>query len=112
MVNEFLSSTCNHRTDEYGGSFENRIRLLLEIVKEMRSIIKKGLPLFVRISATEWVNNGWNENDSVALGKDFKRTWDRCDLIVLPEEIPQQKIPVAPLYQVPFSEKIKKNLGY
>lgn len=111
LVNEFLSSTSNHRTDEYGGSFENRIRLLLEIVDKMRSIIKIELPLFVRISATEWVNNGWNENDSVALAKILKE--HGTDVIDCSSggNSYDQKIPLAPLYQVPFSEKIKKGAG-
>jgi 2,4-dienoyl-CoA reductase-like NADH-dependent reductase (Old Yellow Enzyme family) len=108
LVNEFLSSTSNHRTDEYGGSFENRTRLLLEIVDEMRSIIKNELPLFVRLSATEWINNGWNENDSVALAKILKE--HGTDVIDCSSggNSHEQKIPVAPLYQVPFSEKIRK----
>jgi len=110
LLNEFLSPLSNHRKDEYGGSFENRIRLLLEIVKEMRSVIKEQ-PLFVRISATEWVENGWDENDSVALAKILKD--QHVDVIDCSSggNSPMQKIPVIPLYQVPFSEKIKKDSG-
>jgi 2,4-dienoyl-CoA reductase-like NADH-dependent reductase (Old Yellow Enzyme family) len=110
LLNEFLSPLSNHRKDEYGGSFENRIRLLLEIVKEMRSVIKEQ-PLFVRISATEWVENGWDENDSVALAKILKD--QHVDVIDCSSggNSPMQKIPVTPLYQVPFSEKIKKDSG-
>jgi 2,4-dienoyl-CoA reductase-like NADH-dependent reductase (Old Yellow Enzyme family) len=111
LVNEFLSSTSNHRTDEYGGSFENRIRLLLEIVDEMRSIIKRELPLFVRISATEWVNDGWNENDSVVLAKILKEHGTDVIDCSTGGNSHMQKIPVRPLYQVPFSEKIKKESG-
>jgi 2,4-dienoyl-CoA reductase-like NADH-dependent reductase (Old Yellow Enzyme family) len=110
LINEFLSPISNHRKDEYGGSFENRIRLLLEIVKEMRSVIKEQ-PLFVRISATEWVENGWDENDSVALSKILKA--QDVDVIDCSTggNSSLQKIPVGPLYQVPFSEKIKKESG-
>jgi 2,4-dienoyl-CoA reductase-like NADH-dependent reductase (Old Yellow Enzyme family) len=111
LLNEFLSPLSNHRNDEYGGSFENRTRLLLEIVKEIRSIIKEGSPLFVRISASDWVDGGWNENDSVALSKILK---DRgVDVIDCSSggNSPEQKIPIGPLYQVPFSEKIKKETG-
>jgi 2,4-dienoyl-CoA reductase-like NADH-dependent reductase (Old Yellow Enzyme family) len=110
LLNEFLSPLSNHRKDEYGGSFENRIRLLLEIVKEMRSVIKEQ-PLFVRISATEWVENGWDENDSVALAKILKD--QHVDVIDCSSggNSPMQKIPVIPLYKVPFSEKIKKDSG-
>lgn len=108
LVNEFLSSTSNNRNDEYGGSFENRIRFLLEIVDEMRSIIKNEWPLFVRLSVTEWINNGWNENDSVDLAKILKE--HGTDVIDCSSggNAHEQKIPVAPLYQVPFSEKIKR----
>lgn len=110
LINEFLSPLSNHRKDEYGGSFENRIRVLLEIVREMRNVIKEQ-PLFVRISATDWVENGWNENDSVALAKRLKD--HGVDIIDCSTggNSPLQKIPVGPLYQVPFSEKIKKESG-
>lgn len=110
LINEFLSTLSNHRADEYGGSFENRIRLLLEIVKEMRSVINEK-PLFVRISATEWVDGGWNENDSVALSKILKEYG--VDVIDCSSggNSADQKISVAPLYQVPFSEKIKRETG-
>ena len=111
LVNEFLSPLSNHRNDEYGGSFENRIRLLLEIVKEIRTVMKEELPLFVRISCTDWVNGGWNENDSVELAKVLKA--HGVDVIDCSSggNSPEQKIPVAPLYQVPFSEKIKTETG-
>jgi 2,4-dienoyl-CoA reductase-like NADH-dependent reductase (Old Yellow Enzyme family) len=108
LVNEFLSPVSNFRRDEYGGSFENRIRLLLEIINEMRSVMKEGSPLFVRISATDWVPEGWSEDDSVALAKILKE--NEVDVIDCSTggNSHEQKIPVAPLYQVPFSEKIKK----
>lgn len=108
LVNEFLSPVSNFRKDEYGGSFENRIRLLLEIINEMRSVMKEGSPLFVRISATDWVPGGWSEDDSVALAKILKE--NEVDVIDCSTggNSHEQKIPVAPLYQVPFSEKIKK----
>ncbi|MGN6530419.1 MAG: NADH:flavin oxidoreductase/NADH oxidase [Ginsengibacter sp.] len=108
LINEFLSPVSNYRKDEYGGSFENRIRLLVEIIKEMRSVMKQGSPLFVRISATDWVPGGWDENDSVALAKILKE--NEVDVIDCSTggNSHEQKIPVAPLYQVPFSEKIRK----
>lgn len=111
LINEFLSPVSNHRNDEYGGSFENRTRILLEIVKEIRSVIKNNYPLFVRISATDWVDTGWNENDSVALAKILKD--HAVDVIDCSSggNSHEQKIPVKPLYQVPFSEKIKKESG-
>lgn len=111
LLNEFLSPLSNHRQDEYGGSFENRVRLLVEIVKEMREAIGEKAPLFVRISSTDWVRGGWDENDSVKLATILKE--NEVDLIDCSSggNSPEQKIPVGPLYQVPFAEKIKKETG-
>lgn len=111
LVNEFLSPLSNDRTDEYGGSFENRIRFLCEIVKEVRGIIGEEIPLFVRISATEWVEGGWDENDSVALAKVLKDL--SVDVIDCSSggNSAHQKIEVGPLYQVPFAEKVKQEAG-
>lgn len=108
LVDEFLSPLSNKREDDYGGSLENRARLLVEIVDAVREVIKEKYPLFVRISATEWVKGGWNENDSVTVAKILKA--HGVDVIDCSTggNSPMQKIPVAPLYQVPFSEKIKK----
>ena len=111
LINEFLSPVSNHRDDEYGGSFENRIRILLEIVKEMRKVITEKYPLFVRISATDWVKDGWDENDSVALAKILKGNGVDVMDCSTGGNSHEQKIPVAPLYQVPFSEKVKKESG-
>ena len=69
LINEFLSPLSNHRTDQYGGSFENRTRFLREIVQAVRHVWPERLPLFVRISATDWIEGGWNENDSVELAR-------------------------------------------
>jgi 2,4-dienoyl-CoA reductase-like NADH-dependent reductase (Old Yellow Enzyme family) len=108
LFNEFLSPLSNFRTDEYGGSFENRIRLLLEIATETRKIMGEALPLFVRISATDWVAGGWMGEDSVQLSNRLKEVG--VDLIDCSSggNSPDQKIPVAPMYQVSFAEKIKK----
>lgn len=111
LINQFLSPISNQRKDEYGGSFENRIRLLLEIVRQMRFIIGPQAPLFVRISSTDWVEEGWNENDSVRLAKILKdHEVDVIDCSSGGNSF-EQKIPLGPLYQVPFSEKIKKEAG-
>jgi 2,4-dienoyl-CoA reductase-like NADH-dependent reductase (Old Yellow Enzyme family) len=111
LINEFLSPLSNLRTDEYGGSFENRIRLLIAIVKVIRTAIGKERALFVRLSSTDWVEGGWNEDDSVALAKILKELG--VDVIDCSSggNSHEQKIPVRPLYQVPFSEKIKKETG-
>lgn len=108
LINEFLSPLSNKRTDEYGGSFENRIRFLLEIVEATRKIMGGDLPLFVRISATDWVPGGWSIEDSVALSKILKAA--SVDLIDCSSggNSAEQKIAAGPLYQVPFAEKIKK----
>lgn len=111
LINEFLSPISNHRHDEYGGSFENRIKILLEIVDAVRDIIKEELPLFVRISATDWVEGGWTPEDSVQLAKVLKTK--EADLIDCSSggNSHDQKISLKPLYQVPFAEKIKNQSG-
>ena len=111
LLNEFLSPLSNRRTDAYGGSFENRIRLLIEIVGDVRSTIGQSLALFVRISSTDWVPGGWTEDDSVQLSKVLKE--NGVDLIDCSSggNSPEQKIPVGPLYQLKFAEKIKKEAG-
>jgi 2,4-dienoyl-CoA reductase-like NADH-dependent reductase (Old Yellow Enzyme family) len=111
LLNEFLSPLSNTRTDEYGGSFENRIRVLLDIIREMRKQMPEGFPLFLRISATDWVPGGWDENDSVALANIVKEKGVDVIDCSTGGNSPKQKIPVKPLYQVPFAEKIKKESG-
>ncbi|MGI8584106.1 MAG: NADPH dehydrogenase NamA [Chitinophagaceae bacterium] len=111
LLNEFLSPLSNIRTDEYGGSFENRIRLLLEIVEAIRKVLTEEHPLFVRISATDWVEGGWTDNDSVKLAVILKEKG--VDVVACSSggNISTQNITVSPLYQVPFVEKIKKETG-
>ncbi|MEO6683220.1 MAG: NADH:flavin oxidoreductase/NADH oxidase [Ginsengibacter sp.] len=111
LFNEFMSPLSNQRMDEYGGSFENRIKFLLQTVTAIREVIPEGLPLFVRITSTEWVPNGWDENDSVKLAKILKEKG--VDVIDCSSggNSHDQQIPVAPLYQVSFSEKIRKEAG-
>ena len=111
LINEFMSPLSNVRTDEYGGSFENRIRLLLEIVDATRKIISDDVPLFVRISATDWVEGGWTGDDSVKLATILKdKGVDVIDCST-GGNISTQNISVSPLYQVPFAEKIKRETG-
>jgi 2,4-dienoyl-CoA reductase-like NADH-dependent reductase (Old Yellow Enzyme family) len=111
LINEFLSPLSNQRMDEYGGSFENRIRLLLEIVEAVQSVWPKTLPLFVRISATDWAEGGWNIDESVQLSAILKNK--EVDLIDCSSGgvVPHVKIPVAAGYQVPFADRIKKETG-
>jgi 2,4-dienoyl-CoA reductase-like NADH-dependent reductase (Old Yellow Enzyme family) len=111
LINEFLSPVSNKRTDQYGGSFENRSRFLLEIIESVRIVWPEEYPLFLRISATDWKEGGWDENDSVKLAELLKtKTIDLIDCST-GGNAPDVKIPVKPLYQLPFAESIKKNTG-
>ena len=111
LLHQFFSPLSNFRTDEYGGSFENRIRLLLEVLEAVQSEWPKNLPLFVRISATDWADGGWNIDESVQLSKILKEKG--VDLIDVSSGglVSHQQIPLGPNYQVPFAEKIKKETG-
>jgi len=111
LIHQFLSPLSNHRTDEYGGSFENRIRLLLEIVKEIQTVWPQNLPLFVRISATDWAENGWDVNEAVKLSSILKI--NGVDLIDCSSGgmVPDVKVPLGPGFQVLFAERIKKETG-
>lgn len=108
LLHQFLSPLTNVRTDEYGGSFENRIRFTLEIVEAVQSEWPSNLPLFVRISATDWAENGWNPEESVQFSKLLKEKG--VDLIDVSSGglVSHQKITLEPGYQVPFAEKVKK----
>jgi 2,4-dienoyl-CoA reductase-like NADH-dependent reductase (Old Yellow Enzyme family) len=111
LVHQFLSPLSNRRQDEYGGSFDNRVRLLLEIVRAVRSAWPPGYPLFVRISATDWVEGGWNIDESVRLATLLK---DRdVDVIDCSSGglSPLQQIPAGPGYQVPFAQQIRAAAG-
>ncbi|HET6226532.1 MAG TPA: NADH:flavin oxidoreductase/NADH oxidase [Bacteroidia bacterium] len=111
LVHEFLSPYSNKRTDKYGGSFENRISFLLELIAAVREVWPLELPLFVRISATEWTEGFWTENDSIKLAAILKeKTVDLIDCST-GGNIPHVKIPLVPLYQVPFAEQVKKQSG-
>jgi len=111
LIHQFLSPLSNHRTDNYGGSFENRIRLLQEIVKAIHTVWPQNLPLFVRISATDWAEGGWNPDEAVKLSSILKQSG--VDLIDCSSGgmVPYQKIPLGPGYQVAFAERIKKETG-
>ena len=108
LLNEFLSPLSNHRNDKWGGSFENRCRLLLEVVGAIRKVWSEQHPLFVRISATDWADSGWTDDDSVRLAKLLKQNGvDLVDCSSGGNWAPA-RIPVGPLYQVRFAEKIKR----
>lgn len=111
LLHEFMSPLSNLRTDEYGGSFENRIRMMLEVLEAVQSEWPEELPLFVRISASDWAEGGWNIEESVQLSKLLKEKG--VDLIDVSSggAVPYQKIALGPNYQVPFAERIKKETG-
>jgi 2,4-dienoyl-CoA reductase-like NADH-dependent reductase (Old Yellow Enzyme family) len=111
LLHEFLSPLANKRTDHYGGSYENRVRFPLEVMGAVRSVWPESLPLFLRISATDWAEGGWNIEDSVDLAQRAKLVG--VDLIDCSSGamVPWAKIPVGPGFQVPFAERIRKEVG-
>jgi 2,4-dienoyl-CoA reductase-like NADH-dependent reductase (Old Yellow Enzyme family) len=111
LLHQFYSPLSNQRTDAYGGSFDNRVRLLLEITEIVRKEWGDNKPLFVRISATEWTEGGWNIDDAVRLSSLLKQRG--ADLIDTSSggNIAGAKIPTSPGYQVPFAAQIKKTAG-
>ena len=111
LLHQFMSPLSNLRTDEYGGSFENRIRLTLEVVEAVQSEWPENLPLFVRISASDWAEGGWNLEESIQLSKILKEKG--VDLIDVSSggAVSHQQIPLGPNYQVPFAESIKNEVG-
>lgn len=108
LIHEFYSPLSNFRQDEYGGSFENRIRFLCEIISAVQKHWPSDLPMFVRISATEWLENGWTIEDSVRLSKILAQMG--VDLIDASSaaNVPKAPIPVAPNYQVPLAAQIRR----
>jgi 2,4-dienoyl-CoA reductase-like NADH-dependent reductase (Old Yellow Enzyme family) len=111
LIHEFLSPLSNQRDDAYGGSFENRTRFIREIVAAVRSSWPKGAPLFVRISATDWVDGGWDIRQSVELARGLKELG--VDLVDCSSggTVPHAEIPVGPGYQTAFAEQIRRETG-
>lgn len=111
LINEFLSPLSNDRNDSYGGDFNNRIRFLLEVIEGVQTVWPSSLPLFVRISASDWMENGWTIDDSVRLAKILKDKG--IDLVDCSSGgvVPHAKITAGPGYQVPFAAAIKKQAG-
>ena len=111
LLHSFLSPLSNRRTDEYGGSFENRIRFLVEVVDAVREELPKESPLMVRISASDWIDGGWDIDQSVALAKVLKS--HQVDLMDISSGglAPEAKIPAGPGFQTPFAERIRREAG-
>ncbi|HET6160809.1 MAG TPA: NADH:flavin oxidoreductase/NADH oxidase [Dongiaceae bacterium] len=108
LFHEFLSPLSNHRTDEYGGSFENRTRFLRDTVADVRAALPERCPLFVRISATDWVEGGWDIEQSIELARRLKVLG--TDLIDCSSggNVKDAQIPVGPGYQTPFAARIRR----
>jgi 2,4-dienoyl-CoA reductase-like NADH-dependent reductase (Old Yellow Enzyme family) len=111
LLHEFLSPLSNKRADEYGGSFRNRIRFPLDVASALRRIWPANLPLFVRISCTDWVEGGWDLEQSVEFCRSLKEIG--VDLIDCSSGalVPYAKIPAGPGFQVPFASAIRKSVG-
>jgi 2,4-dienoyl-CoA reductase-like NADH-dependent reductase (Old Yellow Enzyme family) len=111
LLNQFLCSTTNHRKDQYGGSFKNRIRLTCEAIEAVRSEWPPEYPVFVRISATDWSANGWDINDSIALVKEIRQLGVDVIDVSSGGNVPRVTIPNEEGYQVPFAATIRRETG-
>ena len=111
LLHEFLSPLSNHRTDEYGGSFENRSRLAIRVVEAVKAEIPAKSPLFVRISATDWVEGGWDLEQSVELGHAFCKAGVKLIDVSSGALVPYAKIPAAEGFQVPLAATIRRETG-
>ncbi len=111
LLHQFLSPLANQRTDEYGGSLENRMRFTLEVFAAARAVWPADKPMGIRVSATDWVEGGWTPEETVVLARELKQLG--CDYIDVSSGglDPRQKIPLAPGYQVPFGEKVRREVG-
>ena len=111
LLHEFLSPLSNHRQDGYGGSLENRTRLLREVAVAVRRVWPERLPLFVRVSATDWAEGGWEIEQSIELARQLRGLG--VDLIDCSSggTLPHVQMPVGPGYQTPFAERIRRVAG-
>jgi 2,4-dienoyl-CoA reductase-like NADH-dependent reductase (Old Yellow Enzyme family) len=111
LLHSFLSPLSNHRTDEYGGTFANRIRILCEVVDAVRKVWPEKYPVLLRISATDWVDGGWTVEDSIALARIVQA--HGIDLVDCSSggNVPGARIPVGPGYQVEFAERVRREAG-
>jgi 2,4-dienoyl-CoA reductase-like NADH-dependent reductase (Old Yellow Enzyme family) len=111
LIHQFLSPLVNTRTDQYGGGFENRTRILREIIEAIRKVWPERLPLWLRISASDWIEGGWTIEDSIALARQVKPLG--VDLIDASSGgiVPKANIPLGPGYQTPFAERIRREAG-
>jgi len=111
LLHQFLSPLANQRTDEYGGSLENRMRFPLEVFDAVRQAFRADRPVWVRLSATDWVPGGWDAEDSVAFGLALKARGCAALHVSSAGVSPRQAIPLGPGYQVPLAEQLKHATG-
>jgi 2,4-dienoyl-CoA reductase-like NADH-dependent reductase (Old Yellow Enzyme family) len=111
LLHSFLSPLSNTRTDAYGGGFDNRARIMIEVVRAIRAVWPERKPLAVRLSATDWLEGGWTVHDSVALARRLKT--EGVDLVDCSSSgaVPVAPIPVGPGYQVPLAEAVRREAG-
>jgi 2,4-dienoyl-CoA reductase-like NADH-dependent reductase (Old Yellow Enzyme family) len=111
LLHEFLSPLANHRTDRWGGSFENRTRLTLDVVRRVRDVLPDSMPLLVRVSTTDWTDGGWTPDDSVRLAPLLRLAG--ADLVDCSTggAVPGVRIPIGPDYQVPFGARVRREGG-
>ena len=111
LLHQFLSPLSNQRTDDYGGSRENRMRFPIEVFDAVREAVPQDIPVWVRVSATDWVPGGWDVDDSVALGQALKARGCAAIHVSSGGVSPKQEIPLFAGYQVPQAAKIKAEVG-
>ncbi|MCE4222380.1 NADH:flavin oxidoreductase/NADH oxidase [Methylobacterium sp. C25] len=111
LLHQFLSPLSNQRTDEYGGSLQNRMRFPLEIFDAVREVVPSGKPVWLRVSATDWVEDGWSLDETVAFAQALKASGAAAIHVSSGGLSNQQKIALGPGYQVPFAERIKAETG-
>ncbi len=111
LLHEFLSPLSNHRTDQYGGSLENRVRLSRDVVAAIRRVVPDSFPLSVRLSSTDWAEGGWNPDETVALARLLHD--DGVDIIDCSSAglVPRVRIPIGPGYQTQFAERVRRDAG-
>jgi 2,4-dienoyl-CoA reductase-like NADH-dependent reductase (Old Yellow Enzyme family) len=111
LLHEFLSPISNHRDDEYGGSFDNRIRIVRQVIAAIRAVWPERLPLFLRISASDWVEGGWDLEQSCALAAAVRGEGVTLIDVSSGGTVPQAPVPVGPGYQTPFAAEIRRRTG-
>jgi 2,4-dienoyl-CoA reductase-like NADH-dependent reductase (Old Yellow Enzyme family) len=111
LLHEFLSPIANHRSDEYGGSIENRMRLTLEVFDAVRAVVPADKPVGVKVSATDWVDGGWDLEQTIVLSRELQRRGADWIDVSSGGLSPLQKISLAPGYQVPFAQAVKAATG-